>query len=45
MNFRVFITACLLLISVTASGQSDPIINQTDRPGKEAGILDKKISE
>lgn len=42
MNFRIFITACLLIISAIASGQSDLGINQTDKQGKKQGHWIKK---
>ena len=42
MNFRIFIITCLLILSASVSGQSDPGINQTDKQGKKQGHWIKK---
>lgn len=42
MNFRIFITICLLTTSIYASGQSGSEINQTDKQGKKQGHWVKK---
>lgn len=42
MSFRIFVITCLLIISANVSGQSEPVINQTDSQGRKQGPWIKK---
>ena len=42
MSFRIFVITCLLIISANVSGQSEPVINQTDSQGRKQGHWIKK---
>ena len=42
MSLKIFITFCILITSVCASGQTVPDINQTDQQGKKQGHWIKK---